>query len=220
MAAMMEEDAVGDKIVAMHKRQRLRARAAVIWNGVESHVDLSRRDRSSPIYFNVKKPSDRLPRVPMPSDLGNEVSPTAALLHAYRMQHARMFINENRHQRMVEHFTKYQNLDEIDLEIEEIEGADNEGIKLVRGSHTHTYTHAVHVCAAETPGPCVTLAHMRRIPPIFFSQLMESLRADFKAFPGMGHAEKARVLLAIKKVIPDVVHKAQVEVVRTRRRKK
>lgn len=49
---------------------------------------------------------------------------------------------------------------------------------------------------------------------------MESFRSDFKLYPGMGHADKARLLLAIKDAIPHVVNRAQVEVVRTKRRRK
>lgn len=130
-AEMMESDAVGDKIVTYHKRQRLRARSNVIWNGNESHVDLSRRDRASPIYFDVKDQEQRMPRVPMPSDLGSDVSPTAALLHAYRLHHARMYLHRIKQEKVIEDFTRYENLDDLDLTIPEIEGADNEGVKMV-----------------------------------------------------------------------------------------
>ncbi len=124
VAEEAEADAIGDKVAVMHRRARNRLRQAHLWDGHNSHVELGRRTRSSGIYRNPATLADRLPRAPMPTDLGTMISPTVGLLHAYRLHHARMFLHKEKEMKVVKYLTDYKSIDEVDLTVEDIPGVD------------------------------------------------------------------------------------------------
>jgi len=138
VAEVFDADAVGDKVIAMHKRMRTTARETYLFDGHASHNDLNRSTRASPIWWTPKTPSDRLPRAPMPADLGISTSPTVGLLYAYRLHHARMYIESVKRQRLANIFRGYADLDKVDLSMPDIEGANNAEIQNI----LHTYKEA------------------------------------------------------------------------------
>jgi hypothetical protein len=115
---------VGDAAKIALRRESISERQQLL-NMDPLRSNLTPQHRKSPLWQDVDHARQRQPRVPLAADTGVNISPTAGLLHLYRIHHAKMFLHQEERRAALEKTREYVDLDSVDLTLEPIEGADN-----------------------------------------------------------------------------------------------
>lgn len=118
---------VGDQSVHQSRVESNKERLTVLFDDTIRPF-LSRQTRQSPIYKDVI-PEQRTPRVPLPADTHTLVSPTAGVLHAYRMHWVRMYLNTQKRKAVWDEMLPFDNIYDWNAKVRPITGANNAGLQ-------------------------------------------------------------------------------------------
>jgi len=121
------EHVVGDQVIYQSRVESNKERLTILFDDTIRPF-LSRQTRVSPIYKDAT-PELRTPRVPLPADTHTMISPTAGVLHVYRMHWVRMYLNTKRRARVWEKQLPFSNVYDYDPAITPIKGANNAGLQ-------------------------------------------------------------------------------------------
>jgi len=120
---VMDTVPVGDAAKIAQRKSSVLERQGLI--GLDNfRVNITPTMRGSPIYKNVEHVRQRTPRVPLPSDMGTDINPTAGLLHLYRLHHAKMFLRQEERRVELEKTRAWVDINAVDIKFGEIPGAD------------------------------------------------------------------------------------------------
>ena len=127
MAVQKPENVIGDEIIYQSRVESNRERLTVFFDD-NVRPFLNRQTRQSPIYRDTT-PELRTPRVPLPADTHTMLSPTAGVLHAYRMHWIRMYLNIQKRQQLWKKNVPFSNVYDYDANVPTITGANNAGLQ-------------------------------------------------------------------------------------------
>ena len=115
---------IGDPAVYQSRVEANYERTAMLFDD-DMRPFLNRHTRQSEIYRD-SKPELRTPRTPLPADTGTNISPTAGVLHAYRMHFVRMYLHQKKRREVWEDQISFDNVYNFDSTMEPIKGALNQ----------------------------------------------------------------------------------------------
>lgn len=127
MNVIKPENVIGDEVVYQSRFESNRERLTVFFDD-NIRPFLNRQTRQSPIYRDTT-PEQRTPRVPLPADTHTMVSPTAGILHAYRMFWIRMYLANQRRQALWRKNVPFSNVYDYNADLPTITGANNAGLQ-------------------------------------------------------------------------------------------
>lgn len=115
---------IGDPSVFQSRLESNKERMEVLFDDTIRPF-LNRQTRVSPIYKDVPV-EQRTPRTPLPSDTASMVSPTAGVLHAYRLHWVRMYLHRKKKNQVWDEMIPFENVYDFDSNIRKIHQAANQ----------------------------------------------------------------------------------------------
>jgi len=127
MAVANPDHVVGDQVIYQSRIESNKERLSVLFDDTVRPF-LNRQTRVSPIYKDTT-PELRTPRTPLPADTHTSVSPTAGVLHAYRMHWVRMYLHTKKKRQTWAELIPMSNIYDYDATVRHIHGANNAGLQ-------------------------------------------------------------------------------------------
>lgn len=126
-AVLRPEAVVGDAAVYQSRLESNRERLSVLFDD-DVRPFLNRQTRVSPIYKDTSL-EQRTPRTPLPADTAGLISPTAGVLHSYRMHWIRMYLQDKKQRAVWSNMIPFDNVYNYDSTIKPISKANNAGVQ-------------------------------------------------------------------------------------------